>query len=130
MLDLLFVYGTLRKDVRNSKFRMLAQKANEVTFVGHARVQGRLFHLGGYPGLVLSNDPGAWVRGEVSSLADPNETLSRLDDYEGQEFERVETDVVLDSGLQDKAWVYIYKGSIAGRQEIASGDYSEDALEG
>ena len=131
MLDRLFVYGTLRKDVRNSKFQMLEQEAGEVTFSGTARIRGWLFQLGNYPGLVLSDDPGEWVRGEVYVLTRPGETLSRLDDYEGcgpndtqpYEYERVAAEIVLDSGSRERAWVYVYKGSIAGRREIASGDY-------
>ena len=113
-------------------FHMLAQEAHQVTFVGHARIQGRLFDLGEYPGLVLSCDPGLSVRGEVYALTNPLETLSRLDDYEGcgpndttpHEFERVERDVVLDSGAISKAWVYAYRGSTANKREIVSGDYS------
>ena len=111
---------------------MLAQEAQEATFVGYARIQGRLFDLGEYPGLVLSGDPGAWVRGEVYALANPRETLSRLDDYEGcgpnspkpHEFERVDESVVLDSGASARAWVYVYGGSTANKREIVSGDYS------
>ncbi|MGH9197662.1 MAG: gamma-glutamylcyclotransferase family protein, partial [Acidimicrobiia bacterium] len=61
----LFVYGTLRKDIRNSMFHLLAREA---TFVGGARAQGRLFHLGEYPGLVPSRAPGSWVHGEVYAL--------------------------------------------------------------
>jgi gamma-glutamylcyclotransferase (GGCT)/AIG2-like uncharacterized protein YtfP len=123
MLDRLFVYGTLRKDIGNSRFHVLAREAREVTFVGHARIQGRLFDLGTYPGLVLSDDPGARVRGEVYALSNPQEILSRLDDYEGSEFERVERDVVLDSGASGKAWVYIYAGTTDDGPEILSGDY-------
>ena len=124
MLDRLFVYGTLRKDIGNSRFHVLAREAREVTFVGHGRIQGRLFDLGAYPGLVLSDDSGTRVRGEVYALSNPRETLSRLDDYEGSEFERVERSVVLDSGASDKAWVYAYAGPTAGKREIPSGDYS------
>ena len=110
---------------------MLAQESK---FVGHARIQGRLIHLGEYPGVVPSGDPARWVHGEVYALDNPSETLSRLDDYEGcgphdpepHEFERVEKDVVLESGASDKAWVYIFRGSTAKKREILSGDYSKE----
>jgi len=136
MLDRLFVYGTLRNDIQKSMFHVLAAEAREVTFVGHGRIQGRLFDLGEYPGLVLSGDPARWVHGEVYALDNPSETLSRLDDYEGcgpndrkpHEFERVERDIVLDSGASDKAWVYSYAGSVANKREILSGDYFKEAL--
>jgi gamma-glutamylcyclotransferase (GGCT)/AIG2-like uncharacterized protein YtfP len=134
MLDRLFVYGTLRKDVRNSKFHLLAREASEATFVGHARIQGRLFDLGEYPGLVLSGDPGSWVNGEVYAFHNPQRTLSRLDAYEGcglndpqpHDFERVERDVVLDSGARHRAWLYVYNGPTADKREILSGDYRNE----
>ena len=112
--------------------------AREAKFVGRARIQGRLFRLGEYPGLVLSRDPDRWVHGEVYALDRPSDTLpdtlARLDDYEGcgpddpepHEFERVEQDIILESGARDKAWVYIYEGSTANMREILSGDYFQE----
>ena len=139
MLNLLFVYGTLRKDVLNSKFHILAQQTPIVRLVGRGRVPGRLFSLDGYPGLVPSGEPGRWVRGELYALEPPKElvgTLTRLDDYEGcgpndpepHEYERVVLDVTLESGANKSAWVYVYKGTTANRQEILSGDYAEESL--
>ena len=114
-------------------FHLLARKAR---FVGRARVQGRLFHLGEYPGLVPSRDPGLWVHGEVYALENPPDTLARLDDYEAcgpndpepHEFERVEKQVVLESGTRDNVWVYVYRGSTTDKKEISSGDYLKEAL--
>jgi gamma-glutamylcyclotransferase (GGCT)/AIG2-like uncharacterized protein YtfP len=133
MTDQLFVYGTLRKDSQNSMFHLLAREAR---FVGYGRLQGRLFHLGDYPGVVPSNDPNSWVYGEVYALDNPSETLARLDDYEGcglndappYEFERVKETIVLESGGRDTVWVYVYKGTTADKQEICSGDYFKEAL--
>ncbi len=132
MTSRLFVYGTLRSDVCNSMFHLLAREA---TFVGRGQVQGRLFNLGGYPGLVLCHDHGSWVQGEVYALANPAETLTRLDDYERcgpndpepHQYERVEKDVLLESGANDRAWVYVYRGSTADTKQILSGDYLDEA---
>lgn len=107
---------------------MLARQAR---FVGYARTRGRLYQLGGYPGLVSSREPRGWVRGEVYALERPSEMLARLDDYEGcgpndappHEFERVEGEVILESGEAGVAWIYVYAGTLDGRSEIASGDY-------
>jgi len=128
MTERLFVYGTLRKDSQRSMHHMLGQHA---TFVGYGRTRGRLYHLGGYPGLVPSAEPHAWVHGEVYALARPSDVLARLDAYEGcgpndaipYEFERVKGEVVLESGETGVAWIYVYAGTLAGRSEIASGDY-------
>ena len=131
MTSLLFVYGTLRKDSENGMFHLLRREAS---FVGRARMQGRLFHLGGYPGLVPCSDPGSFVRGEVYNLTNPAVTLACLDGYEGcgtsdpepHEFERIENGVLLEDGGRGNAWVYVYKGSTTGRREIVSGDYLEE----
>lgn len=108
-------------------FHLLAQAARQVTFAGNARIQGQLFDLGHYPGLVFSCEPDSWVRGEVYILDHPRDTLSRLDDYEGNEFVRVEMDVVLDSGPSGKAWVYTYGGSTVNKRRILSGDYLSES---
>jgi gamma-glutamylcyclotransferase (GGCT)/AIG2-like uncharacterized protein YtfP len=128
MDDRLFVYGTLRKGGRGGMHHLLVDHAR---FLGNARVRGRLFDLGAYPGLVPSPEAGSWVRGEIHLLLDPADTLARLDEYEGcsprdlepHEFARVEGDVLLDSGERSVAWVYVYTGSTANRREILSGDY-------
>ena len=133
MTSTLFVYGTLRKDARNSMYQLLMHQA---TFVGCAWVQGRLFNLGEYPGLVPSFDSGSWVQGEVYALDNPLQTLSRLDEYEGcapsdpepHEFERVELDVVMKSGKRENAWAYVYKGSTMNKREILTGDYLKEPL--
>lgn len=132
MADRLFVYGTLRRQVRNSVFHLIEGGA---TFVGHGRVRGRMYDLGEYPGLVPPSDGESWVHGELYDLDDLSNTLARLDDYEGcgprnprpHAFERVTLDVLLASGDSETAWVYVYRGAISGRRRVASGDYSNQA---
>jgi gamma-glutamylcyclotransferase (GGCT)/AIG2-like uncharacterized protein YtfP len=133
MTQQLFVYGTLRRDIGNSMFHLLARHAR---LVGYGRIRGRLWDLGDYPGVVLSTDDDRWVRGEVYAIDNENDVLARLDEYEGcgpqdprpHEFERVMCEVRLDDGKTTDAWVYEYKGGLEGKQEIASGDYLERAL--
>jgi gamma-glutamylcyclotransferase (GGCT)/AIG2-like uncharacterized protein YtfP len=84
-------------------------------------VRGVLYHLGKYPGLILSNTAG-WVYGEVYRLTD-EQLLIELDEYEGSSFERVTVDALLDSGATEQCWVYIYRGDVSGHPVIASGDY-------
>lgn len=133
MSDRLFVYGTLRKDVRNTMFHLLESNAD---FVGHAWVQGSLFDLGSYPGLVVTSDGEGRVRGEVYELDAADTTLDRLDAYEGcgaadpepHLFKRAKIEVCFDSGMRSHAWGYVYQGSLRGLREIRSGDYL-DAIE-
>lgn len=127
MSERLFVYGTLRKGSANSMHHMLGHDAK---FVARARTQGRLYDLGEYPGLVAS-DAGTWVHGDVYELGDPSAMLARLDDYEGcgpndarpHEYERVPCEVVMETGAHEVAWVYVYRGTLAGKREIPSGDF-------
>ena len=77
--DLLFVYGTLRRAAAHPMHRLLGPAA----FVGPGEFQGRLYHLGNYPGMVRSDDPADIVHGEVYRLHELAATLACLDDYEG-----------------------------------------------
>lgn len=121
----LFVYGTLRRDSRNSRFGLFGRQAR---FLGRARMRGRLVDLGEYPGLIPSGNTDDWVRGEVYALNDPGDTLLRLDEYEGcaaesSTFRRELGHAVLDSGRKLSVWVYVYTGAVPRKGLIASGDY-------
>ncbi|NJN39869.1 MAG: gamma-glutamylcyclotransferase [Gammaproteobacteria bacterium] len=108
--------------------RMLASAAR---FIGNARMRGRLYDLGNYPGFVPSDANHAWVHGEVYDLENAGELLARLDEYEGcgpndalpHEYVREQREVVMESGDVATAWTYVFIGSVAGRSEVASGDY-------
>jgi gamma-glutamylcyclotransferase (GGCT)/AIG2-like uncharacterized protein YtfP len=128
MMDRLFVYGTLRRHGRGSRFGLLGSGVRQI---GFARMRGRLVDLGDYPGLVPPKNPEDWVRGEVYVLAQPADTLRRLDEYEGcaepaarsAGFRRLMGEAELDSGRTTWAWVYAYEGKILRARLIASGDY-------
>jgi gamma-glutamylcyclotransferase (GGCT)/AIG2-like uncharacterized protein YtfP len=115
----LFVYGTLRRGSKNKFARLLHAHAQ---FAGNARMPGRLYRLGSYPGAVSSNQAGEWVRGELYSVEDPRWILSALDGYEGPQYERVQLEVELDSGGRIEAWVYLFRGMPRGAR-IPSGDW-------
>lgn len=57
-----FVYGTLRAGDDND----ITQLRPAPEFVGYAQIQGTMYHLGAYPGLVLSGT--ALVIGEVYAI--------------------------------------------------------------
>lgn len=96
-IDCLFAYGTLGPADEEAKVRD--------GWVADA-VRGRLHDLGSYPILIDLDDPSAgWVEGHVR-LVDSPERLSRLDAYEGEDFERRST--FSRSGRW--VWVYNYTG--------------------
>ena len=75
--------------------------------------------------------PGPAILGEVYQLPDPGDALLAFDEYEGcgprdpkpHRFERVSTDVRLDSGGKVRAWIYVLRDSVDGAERIESGDW-------
>ena len=112
--ELVFVYGTLRKGASNH-FRM-----KTASLRGKAWVLGRLYRLGWYPGLVLDDD-GIPVRGEVYGVK--RERLRELDQFEGEEYERLKFPVYLEGGAQVRAWLYEYRGEADGTKELLPADW-------
>jgi|SRR5580692_559891 gamma-glutamylcyclotransferase (GGCT)/AIG2-like uncharacterized protein YtfP len=109
MLDLLFVYGTLRSEFDN---RFALQLHRDATFLRRATVRGSIYRVADYPAFRPSL--AGEVHGELYRLHSPEATLAVLDEYEGEEFERV---------VVDGAWLYQYKGELHEEARIASGDF-------
>ena len=114
MPDYLFVYGTLRRGCDNRFARLLSERGK---FVSEARVSGRLYDFGSYPGARSSEQPNESILGEIFYLPAPDMALTALDEYEGPEFERA----IIAAGTLE-CWIYWYIGPAAGRL-IASGDW-------
>jgi len=121
--DRLFVYGTLRALVPNSKADLFKAGAS---FLKSGRTIGKLFHISWHPGMT-PGDAGEWVIGEVWKLDDADATLTRLDEFEGPEFERILVNVDMGDGAQLEAWTYFFKGSVEGKPRIESGDWADVA---
>lgn len=109
MLDLLFVYGTLRNGFENPYARLLHVEAD---LVGPATVRGSIFRVKHYP--AYKSEPDGEVRGELYRLRNPEMTLRVLDEYEGEDFERVAV---------NGYWLYRYLREPAADARIASGDF-------
>ena len=94
-------------------------------FICSARIPGRLYDFGRYPGAVRSNEAEDWLHGELHRL-DDLELLPVLDEYEGSEFIRATAPAqTLDRGTID-CWIYWYVGDATGRL-IPSGDWLQRA---
>ena len=119
MPTLLFLYGTLHPDRAPAE---IAPAARRLIPVGPATIRARLYDLGAYPGVILSDEADATapeVPGEVFSVPDAT-TLAALDRYEDYRpadlaaslFLRTETVVTLDDGSRHSCWVYVYNGPL------------------
>jgi gamma-glutamylcyclotransferase (GGCT)/AIG2-like uncharacterized protein YtfP len=129
--SLLFVYGTLRAFVATTAGARLRRHAS---LVGHARVAGRLYDVGRYPGLVQPRRAGEWVTGELYRLAKPRLTLRALDRYESgspaqARFKRERAIAYLASGARRRVWLYRFLGPVHGERRIAGGDYERRGSE-
>ncbi len=116
-----FVYGTLRRGERNdiARYRPLP------LFVGTASVDGRLYDLGAYPGIVLGE--GGRVVGEVYRItAQVEAELDVLEEVkaDGSGEYRKEDVLVVVGGQALHCLVYeIHPERLVGRCVIASGDW-------
>ena len=129
----LFVYGTLMSTVSGKLGRGQRERLQrESRSRGPATVLGRLYDLGRYPGLVLSDRDGDLVHGELVELADAEPSLRWLDSYEGLvpgqhthgEYERVTCVTRLAAGEPLQAFVYVYRQSLIGKRWLESGRWS------
>lgn len=109
MLNLLFVYGTLRSEFDNQYARLLRSQAD---LIGRATVPGSIYRVEHYP--AFRREPAGQVHGELYRLRDQETTLKALDEYEGSEFERV---------VVNGAWIYQYETQPPEHSRIASGDF-------
>lgn len=126
----LFVYGTLMSDAVGAMGgRQRRRLSAEATVVGAGWINGRLFDLGEYPGLLEGEHPDDIVFGEVVWLSQPRLSLEWLDAYEGvspqsgqdDEYVRVERQAMLDDGRAVAAWVYVFRGIVDRDRRIANG---------
>ena len=108
----MFVYGTLRSEFENEYARLLRSHGE---LIGVTTVPGSIYRVEHYP--AWRPEPAGEVRGEIFRLDDPESTLAVLDDYEGQDFERVMIETPL-----GRAWIYRYTHAPSG-ERIRSGDF-------
>ena len=128
--DRLFVYGTLMRGFDHPMAKLLSRSAD---FVGEAQCRGRLYLIKHYPGLVLSDDAGDIVFGEVYRLRDRDALLGEFDMYEAcgagfpepTEYVRQMLNVTLADGSVSEAWTYIYNWPVTNLPRIASGRFLE-----
>ena len=101
----LFVYGTLAPNKPNAHIlEALAGTWNKGSVKGFLKEAGWGAELG-FPGLMLSPD-GPTVDGYIFSSEQLNTLWNSLDKFEGSEYQRVLTEVTLENGQIQLAYVY------------------------
>ena len=115
--------------MRRSPHPMARLLAERGVFLGEARIRGRLYNLGRFPGLTPSAAE-EWVFGDLYDLSEQVEqTIAELDRYEGDEstadalFERQLAEVTGADGKIVQAWVYWFRGAVDEQSRIVSGRY-------
>lgn len=131
--DLILVYGTLRKGERadlSSGFYSYG-----VDYLDKDKINGRLYHLGAFPGVKLDEPRTEFqkkepvITGEVFRIRDQS-IVAILDAYEGYR------SADPDSGLYNrhqvmtaegrKVWVYTYNHPVIEEQRIPGGDWCKN----
>ena len=123
----LFVYGTLMRTSRHPFARRLSMESR---FIGRATIEGKLYSMGRYPGLVEDASQQNKVYGEVVQLKNAR-SFAWLDEYEGcgpnwphpQEYERKVLPVRLPDGGELECWTYVYKGKVTTFRWIPNGRF-------
>jgi len=124
----LFVYGSLRSGFKSQAYEYISRF---FSFVGDAKVKGKLFDLGTYPAGVPTEDE-RYIIGELYTIKHQPEfgwAIGQLDDYEGvavesdeiQLYQRGLVDVIINDSTT-AAWICWYMGSVEGKPLIESGD--------
>jgi gamma-glutamylcyclotransferase (GGCT)/AIG2-like uncharacterized protein YtfP len=125
----LFVYGSLRSGFKSPAYDYISRF---FSFVGEAKVQGKLFDLGPYPAGVPGNNEN-FIVGELYAIRnDPefNWAMGQLDDYEGTSGGEVDEVSLYKRELVNvfindttvPAWIYWYTGNVGDKPLIKSGD--------
>lgn len=118
-----FVYGTLKEGCGNHGLLINSEQLSM-----DVNVTGRLYSLGGFPGIkpaqhdaVRFRKAGSVVRGELYSVND--ETLASLDRLEGHPrmYRRIIVPIFFNDTIIDKGWVYFYNGSVEEPNHIPRG---------
>lgn len=122
-----FVYGTLRTGQSNWEWAL----KDRAKFIGFAKTKGRLYRLGGFPGLRFGE---GYVYGEVFEVDE--DTLKDLDRLEGVDhgfyvrmtvpIEYIKLngeDTPSDCEYPNKVYVYVYGNQPLEHNLIQSGDW-------
>jgi gamma-glutamylcyclotransferase (GGCT)/AIG2-like uncharacterized protein YtfP len=129
--NFIFIYGTLLSSLNHPMHDLLKRYA-ELT--GKGTIRAKLYDLGRYPGVVLSNNQADRVKGEIYKITDSEKLFPVLDRYEGcsdefpepHQYLRKKVPVLMDDGRRMDTWVYLFNWDTLRHTHIESGNYLEN----
>ena len=125
--DLFFLYGLLRVGSSNMPEDIDLIAGGE--FLGAAFMQGDLYDVGGFPGIVKGrgNVGGMLYRLDDVSLVPAMDAFEDVvdDDPDSSMYQRIRKPLLDTEGMDTgkKAWVYWYNQSVEGFEKIEDGDW-------
>jgi len=102
---ILFIYGSLKRGQKSHHFLADQEFRGEASTMPLYRLHG----LGWHPGMVLDQDAGLDVQGELWAVDDA--TLAKLDEYEGVPSWFVREDVAVRDCFET-VQAYLFNGSV------------------
>jgi len=124
--DYIFFYGTLMQEFAPPELEI-----HKLEFIGEGFVYGKLYDLGAYPGVILSDSSENKVFGEIFRLPSEQE-LEKFDQYEGFYLNDPEKSLfvrkIVPAYLHDRkldCWIYEYNWEIEFAELIESGNFKE-----
>lgn len=124
--DHFIFYGLLKQGAAGAPAHLDFGRHGE--FLGPCRFKGRMFDLGGFPGVVPGDGicHGMLYRLDTARLAGEMDAFEdiRADDPGRSLYRREKTDLIDTSGQPDgKAWIYIYNQKTDGYPVLEDGNW-------
>jgi gamma-glutamylcyclotransferase (GGCT)/AIG2-like uncharacterized protein YtfP len=127
MSDFLFLYGTL---LPGQSPEEVATTVSELRRIGPARIRGRLYDLGDYPGAIFDPTSATWVHGQIFEVPDKS-VLQAIDRYEEFDdsnlrtslFVRTRVPARLRDGEDVESWAYLYNRDPGDAPLVTGGSY-------
>ena len=108
MIEKLFVYGTLAPNRPNEHIlKKVCGSWQNATVIGILKEEGWGAEMG-YPGIELNKD-GEEIKGFIFKSKNLLNHWNMLDDFEGEEYERVVTQAKLQDGTTVDTYIYILR---------------------
>lgn len=124
----LFIYGTLLPGEAPEDIASIVKRLRRL---GSARVRGRLYDFGEFPGAVLDPSSRTMVYGELVALPSDEGLLEALDRYEEFDssdpkrslFIRKKAKIWMANGSSREGWIYVYNRHPGRAKLVRGGDY-------